>query len=129
MARVVVYSMAYRGDVHPYVPIATELVNRGHDVTFVVPREFHAELANEPFECVHSGSDFSPSELNKHGEWLARWGMRLGGVRLLELYFGEFTIPHLAPMYEAVHDTLEAADLLFCHSTAGTVGAPRSGPG
>lgn len=123
MARIVVSSMAYRGDVHPYVPIATELVNRGHEVTFVVPREFHAELASEPFNCVHSGSDFSPTELNKHGEWLARWGMRLGGIRLLELYFGEFTIPHLAPMFEAVHDALDGADALFCHSTAGIIGA------
>ena len=37
MARIVVHSMAYRGDVFPYVPIASELARRGHDVTFVVP--------------------------------------------------------------------------------------------
>ena len=34
--KIVVYSMAHRGDVFPFVPIASELVRRGHDVTFVV---------------------------------------------------------------------------------------------
>ncbi len=123
MARVVVYSMAYRGDVHPYAPVATELANRGHDVTFVVPREFHAEFASEPFRCVHSGSDFSPSELNQHGEWLAKWGMRFGGARLLELYLGQFTIPHLEAQFDALAAELEGADVLFAHSTAGVVGS------
>ena len=49
MSKIVVLSMAYRGDVFPYVPVATELCRRGHQVTFVVPREFHKELAAEPF--------------------------------------------------------------------------------
>lgn len=123
MAKVVVLSMAYRGDVHPYVPVASELVRRGHDVTFVVPREFHPGFADEPFDCVHSGSDFGPTDLNEHGEWLAKWGMRFGGTRLLELYFGHFTIPHLDAMYEAVHAALDGADLLFSHPAAASVGA------
>ena len=31
MARIVFHSMAHRGDVFPYVPIASELSRRGHD--------------------------------------------------------------------------------------------------
>jgi UDP:flavonoid glycosyltransferase YjiC (YdhE family) len=123
MARIVVLTMAYRGDVHPYVPVATELVRRGHDVTFVVPREFHAELASEPFTCVHSGSDFGPTELNKHGDWIAHWGMKLGGARLLQLYFGKFTVPYLDAQFAAVKDAAKGADVLFSHSTAGIIGA------
>ena len=57
MARIVFHSMAHRGDVFPYVPIASELCRRGHDVTYVVPREFHPLFASEPFRCVHSGTD------------------------------------------------------------------------
>jgi DNA-binding NarL/FixJ family response regulator len=34
MARIVIYSMAYRGDVFPYAPVAAELARRGHRVTF-----------------------------------------------------------------------------------------------
>src|ERR687894_466360 len=33
--------MAHRGDVFPYAALAGELGRRGHDVTYVVPREFH----------------------------------------------------------------------------------------
>lgn len=123
MAKVVVLAMAYRGDVHPYVPVASELASRGHDVTFAVPREFHAELANEPFRCVHSGSDFGPNELNKHGDWIAKWGMKLGGACLLHLYFGIFTVPHLDEQFAAVRDASDGADVIFSHSTAGIIGA------
>jgi sterol 3beta-glucosyltransferase len=123
VAKIVVLSMAYRGDVHPYVPVASELARRGHNVTFVVPREFHDELSGEPFDCVHSGSDFGPAELNKHGDWLAKWGMRFGGARLLELYFGKFTVPHLESQFTAIHEALDGADVLFTHSTAAVVGA------
>ncbi len=123
MAKIVVYAVAYRGDVHPYVPVATELSRRGHDVTFVVPREFHESFAAEPFRCVHSGSDLSPMELNKHGEWLAKWGMRLGGVFVLRLYFGKLTIPFLEDMHQALMPELDGADVLFAHSTAGIVGS------
>jgi hypothetical protein len=91
--KIVVYSMAHRGDVFPFVPIASELVRRGHDVTFVVPREFHPVLAAEPFRCVHSGTDFSPVELDEHGAFLRRWGMKMGGAVTLRLYFGKFTVP------------------------------------
>lgn len=123
MAKIVLLSMAYAGDVHPFAPVASELANRGHDVTFVAPREFHDSFASEPFACAHSGSDFGPSALNQHGPWLAKWGMRLGGARLLELYFGEFTVPHLDAQFDAVHSALEGADVLFSHSTAAVVGA------
>ncbi|MBK6310879.1 MAG: hypothetical protein IPF42_09925 [Candidatus Microthrix sp.] len=123
MSKLVVLSMAYRGDVYPYVPVATELCRRGHQVTFVVPREFHQELAAEPFTCVHSGSDLGPNALNTEGEWIAKWGMRLGGTRLLQLYFGKYTVPHLEAQYRAVYDALDGADVLFGHPAACIVGA------
>lgn len=89
----------------------------------MVPREFHADFAVEPFTCVHSGSDFGPSALNSEGEWIAEWGMRFGGARLLQLYFGKYTIPHLDAQYQAIDLALDGADLLFGHSTACIVGA------
>ena len=121
--KIVVYSMAHRGDVFPFVPIASELVRRGHDVTFVVPREFHPVLAAEPFRCVHSGTDFSPIELDEHGAFLRRWGMKMGGAVTLRLYFGEFTVPHLETLFTAVDAELADADLLVSHPAASLVGA------
>ncbi len=123
MARIVFYSMAHRGDVFPYVPIASELCRRGHDVTYVVPREFHPSFASEPFRCVHSGTDFSPVALDEHGAYIARWGMPLGGAGVLPLYFGRFTVPHLADLFEAVDAELADADLLVSHPAPSIIGA------
>lgn len=123
MARVVVYSMAYRGDVFPYVPIASELARAGHDVRFVVPREFHPLFAGEPFRCVHSGTDFGPVALDEHAAYVDRWGTRMGGAMLLRLYFGQFTVPHLDALFEAIDHELADADLLVSHPAAAVVGA------
>lgn len=123
MARIVLYSMAHRGDVFPYVPVASELARRGHDVTYVVPREFHALFAAEPFTCVHSGTDFSPAALDEHGPFIARWGMRFGGAFVLRLYFGTFTIPHLDELFEAIDAEVANADLVVSHPAAALVGA------
>ncbi len=123
MARIVFYSMAHRGDVFPYVPIASELSRRGHHVVYVVPREFHPLFAGEPFRCAHSGTDFSPVALDQHGAYIARWGMPLSGAGLLRLYFGRYTIPHLAALFEAVDVELADADLLVSHPAASLVGA------
>jgi UDP:flavonoid glycosyltransferase YjiC (YdhE family) len=115
--------MAHRGDVFPYVPIAAELSRRGHEVTYVVPREFHPQLSGEQFRCVHSGTDFSPIELDDCGPFIARWGNRLGGAMLLRLYFGRFTVPHLPALFEAIDHELANADVLVSHPAASIVGA------
>jgi UDP:flavonoid glycosyltransferase YjiC (YdhE family) len=123
MARIVVYSMAYRGDVFPYVPIASALSAAGHDVTYVVPREFHPLFEGEPFRCVHSGTDFGPTLLDEHADFVARWGTRLGGGMLMRLYFGELTVPHLDVLYEAIEAEVVGADLLLSHPAAAVVGS------
>jgi UDP:flavonoid glycosyltransferase YjiC (YdhE family) len=63
---VVFYAMGYRGDVLPFVAIARAMGEAGHDVPFVVPREFHPLLRDEPFRCIHSGRDFAPKTLDSH---------------------------------------------------------------
>jgi len=123
MSKIVLYSMGYRGDVFPYVPVASALAKRGHDVTFVVPREFHPVFEAEGFRCVHSGTDFGPAALDQHAAYAARWGMRLGGSMLARLYFGEFMIPHLDALYEAIDAEVADADVLVSHPVTALVGA------
>lgn len=124
MAKIVVYSNAYRGDVFPFVPIASELSHRGHDVTFVCPREFHPLFAGEPFQVAHSGSDaLAPKNLDTHAEWVAKWGMRLGGARQLKLFFGELFVPHLDDFFDALHAEMKGADLLISHPAGAIVGS------
>jgi MGT family glycosyltransferase len=122
VARIILYSMAHRGDVFPYVPVANEMARRGHDVVYVVPREYHPLFVNEQFECRHSGTDFSPIELDKRGDYIRRWGRVAGGGVVLRMYLGEMTVPHLPVLYSTIDDALQGADLLVSHPAASLVG-------
>ena len=123
MARIVVYSMAYRGDIFPFVPIASELFRRGHDVTFVGPEELRASLSAEPFQLRDGDcGDLTPSRLDRHGPYIRRWGRVFSGGMLLRLYFGQLTIPRLPQLFAAIDDALEDADLLVSHPAASIVG-------
>jgi rhamnosyltransferase subunit B len=121
VARIVVHSMGSRGDVFPYVPVANELCDRGHDVTFVVPREFHPLFARERFECRHSGTDFGPREFDRHAAYIARWGRVFSGAMLFRLYFGRLISPYLPQLHAAVDDALKDADLLLANSSTSSV--------
>ncbi|MFZ1543802.1 MAG: nucleotide disphospho-sugar-binding domain-containing protein [Candidatus Microthrix parvicella] len=123
MAKIVVYSMAYRGDVFPYVPIASGLARAGHDVVFVVPEEYHPLFAAEPFRCASSGTDYGPKLLDQHAPYVARWGKRFGGGLMLHLYFGELTIPYLPQLHAALEAEVADADLLFSHPAAAVSGS------
>ena len=89
MAKVVVVSVGYWGDVMPFVPIADELVTRGHEVVLAVPEGFHEVLADNRFDLVHLGTHFSPRELQQHGDLFGRAhtiaGMRAAGGLLYPL--------------------------------------------
>lgn len=124
MARVVVYSMGYRGDVLPFVSVARAMATGGHEVRFVVPREFHPLLSGEPFRCIHSGTDFGPRVLDEHARYVARWGNRLGGVMLPRLYFDRLTIPHLDVLFEVIDAEIESAEVVVSHPWAALVSGP-----
>ena len=93
MARIVFHSMAHRGDVYPYVPIAVGAEPAGPRRHLRrPPRVPRRRSRDEPFRCVHSGTDFGPAALDQHGAYLARWGMRMGGAM------------RPAPLLRRVHD-------------------------
>lgn len=120
MARIVVYAGAYRGDVYPFVPIASELSDRGHAVTYMSPREYHADFAAEPFAVAATGSDsLGPESLAKHQHYVDRWGMRLGGALLLRLYFGKLLVPYLDDYFDALRDLADGADVILTHPASG----------
>jgi len=122
VARIIVYSNAYRGDVYPYVPIASELCGRGHDVTYVTQQEYHADFAAEPFAVAHTGSDsLGPRSLAAHQGYVDRWGMRFGGGLLLRLFFGELLVPYLDDYFDALRERAEGADVIFSHPAAAVV--------
>jgi rhamnosyltransferase subunit B len=119
MARITVVSMAFWGDVMPFVPIANHLVARGHQVTFAVPEGFHPLLAGEAFALAPAGVQFSPRELAGHGRVVARARTAVGSARAGRFWIGHFAVPHLAEIHEALMAATEDADLVLTHPTAG----------
>lgn len=122
VAKIVVYSCGYRGDILPFVPIASELTRRGHDVTFVVPAELHEMFGGEPFACVDADAgDLTPIGLDRHAQYVARWGRRFSGAMMLRLYLGQLTLPRIDRLVSAVDDALDGADLLVSHAATSLV--------
>lgn len=118
MARITVVSMAFWGDVMPFVPIANELAGRGHDVTFAVPEGFWPMLANEAFSLAPAGTQFSPRELDAHGDILQRASSPLGTARAARFWIREFGVRPLRSIHAALTDATTDADLVLTHPTA-----------
>jgi rhamnosyltransferase subunit B len=118
VARVTVVSMAFWGDVMPFVPIANELAGRGHDVTFAVPEGFWPVLDGEAFALAPVGTQFSPRELDRHGDRLEGAASALGTARAARFWIREFGVKPLRSILAALMDATEGADLVLTHPTA-----------
>lgn len=122
MARVVIYSMCYRGDVFPYAPVAAELAQRGHDVTFVAPAELLPSLGADGVTLADADAgEMCPSGLDNYGDYCARWGKVVSGALLMPLYYRRLTVPRLDPLLEAIDDVADGADLLVSHPGAAPI--------
>jgi rhamnosyltransferase subunit B len=122
MARIVVYAIAYRGDVLPYAPIAAELARRGHEVTFVAPAELHPVVAAPGVGLVDADAgEMTPSGLDAYGDYCARWGKVASGAMLLPLFFRRLTVPRVDALLAAIDPVAEGADLLVSHPGAAPI--------
>lgn len=115
MAHVGIVSAAYWGDVMPFVPIADELVARGHRVTVAVPEGFHDVLRDHAFELVHLGTDFSPRELAKHGDVMEHADTIRGMRAAIDLWIRQLCLEPLADILEVLDGV--APDLWLTHNT------------
>jgi len=123
MATIVLYAVAYRGDVLPLAPIGWELARRGHDVRFVCPNELHALVRGEGITTYDADEgDLSPSGLDAHGAYIEKWGTRLGGVMTVKLYLRDLCATRLPQLTAAVDAALDGADLLVAHPASTLVG-------
>ena len=116
MARIVVYSICYRGDVFPYAPVAAELARRGHSVTFVAPAELLPSLAAKGVVLADADAgEMCPSGLDRYGAYCARCGKVASGALLMPLYYRRLTVPRIDALLEAIEPVADGADLLVTH--------------
>src|SRR6266508_3248750 len=125
MARIVVASAAYLGDVAPFVEPANRLVDRGHDVTFLTRAGFPPPLGGEQFELATYPLDFSPAGMRAdpaHGRLLRHpW---VNQVRLGRYWMRRGLVADPETGRAALMDTLEGAELLVTHPTFGSATVP-----
>ena len=124
MARIVLTSAAFWGDVMPFVPIARELSRRGHDVVYALPADHHAMLVDEPFALADIASTFSPQDVmrdRRQRDLIERRGMTMGGAALARYWSQRYTVRELDQVVEATSAALEGADLMITHPTMGCV--------
>ena len=122
MARIVIYSICYRGDVFPYAPVAAELARRGHAVTFVAPSELLPSVAADGVTLADADAgEMCPSGLDRYGDYCARWGKVASGAMLMPLYYRRLTVPRIDPLLDAIDDVADGADLLVSHPGAAPI--------
>ena len=120
MARIVVTSGCYLGDVAPYVEPANRLVERGHDVTFLVPDGFHDLLARERFSLASYPLDFSARAMRADArhQRLMRHPFR-NQLQLARYWMDTGFVGDIATARRALLDAFEGADAVVTHPTWG----------
>jgi UDP:flavonoid glycosyltransferase YjiC (YdhE family) len=117
MARILVTSAGYLGDVLPFVSVARELAARGHEIDLVVPSGFHDSFANEPVTLHPLGVEFSPRELfGVHRDKWDRYGTGLGAARMTRWMLREGMLEHVDSIYDSLATVADEADLVFTHN-------------
>ena len=117
MARILVTSAGYRGDVLPFVSVSRELVARGHKIDLVVPSGFHDSLADEPVTLHRLGFEFSPREIfGIHRDVWDRYGTRRGAARTTRWMVRAGMLEHLDSIYESLASVADRADLVLTHN-------------
>src|SRR4051794_21650674 len=125
MAKIVVVSAAYLGDVAPFIPPANLLTERAHDVTFLAPRGFHPLLRGERFAVATYPLDFSPSAM--HADERHERLMRHPTVNILRLgryWLDEALVDDPDAVLNMMLATLDGADGVVSHPTMASVVAP-----
>src|SRR4051794_15715200 len=127
MARVVVASAAYLGDVAPFVRPANLLAERGHDVTFLAPAGFRPMLAGERFALATYALDFSSTSM--HADPAHNRLMRhpfLNQLRLGRYWMRRGFVEDPVAGAASLREHLEGADVVVAHPTFGSAVVPAA---
>lgn len=125
MAKIVVTSVGYLGDVAPFVEPARRLARRGHEVLFVAPASYRALLAHEPFGFVDYPLDLSAPAMHAdpYHERLLRHPI-LNSPRLAHYYINGYFLADPDRVISTLTDVLTGADAVLTHITPGPVVVP-----
>lgn len=124
MARIVLNTFGSLGDLHPYLALAIELRNRGHNAVIATSEVYRAKVEAEDLEFAPVRPDVG--ELLGNRDFIAKlWHPRLG----TEYLFRDYLLPNLRASYEDLLTAFEGANLVLTHlaAFAGPIAAERAG--
>jgi rhamnosyltransferase subunit B len=125
IARIIVVSAAYLGDVAPFVEPANRLVERGHDVTYVVPAGYHEQLAGERFTLGTYPLDMSSRAMHadpEHERLLRH--PNLNTVRLGRYWMRKAFVDDPEAVRAELVRALTGADAVVTHPTMASLAGP-----
>lgn len=108
MAKFLIGTIPGVGHVSPVLPIARELVNRGHEVCWYTGRAFQAkvESTGASFAPIHAGIDYSDAK-NGSQEWIAQRNALRGAAQLqfdLKLFFIDAAVGQVEDLSAILRD-------------------------
>jgi UDP:flavonoid glycosyltransferase YjiC (YdhE family) len=120
-------SVAYLGDVAPFVEPANRLAERGHDVTFLTAAGYHDILGSEKFSLATYPLDFSASAMHRDAEHerLMRHPF-LNQMRLGRYWMRTAYVDDPGAARQCLLSTIQGADVVVCHPTFGSVVVPAA---
>ena len=124
MARIVFNTFGSLGDLHPYLALAIELRNRGHNAVIATSEVYRAKVQAEGLEFAPVRPDVG--ELLGQRDFIAKlWHPRLG----TEYLFRDYLLPNLQASYNDLLKAFQGADLVLTHlaAFAGPIAAERAG--
>lgn len=116
---IVVTTVGSWGDVFPLVPVATELRNRGHDVTFACAEGLRDLIEGEGFQFSLIRAPWSLTEQAEDPRIVSP---RMRGLVAARTLMREWFLPHLDQAFEDLSSACRGADLLISHP--GMLAAP-----
>lgn len=110
---VLIVTVGSHGDIHPFLAIGNELVQRGHRVSVITNSYYAGQVAEVGCELVPLGERFDLSELAKNPQMMAKW---TGSVNI----FRELIIPNAPGIVEAIEKVhkRDAVDVVLTHHIA-----------
>jgi UDP:flavonoid glycosyltransferase YjiC (YdhE family) len=110
---VLIVTVGSHGDIHPFLAIGAELVQRGHKVSVVTNSYYAGQVAEAGCDLVPLGERFDLSELAKNPQMMAKW---TGSVNI----FRELIIPNAPAIVEAIEKVhkRKTVDVVLTHHIA-----------
>ena len=112
--RIVITTYGSLGDLHPYIAIALELKERGHQAVIATSELYRSRIEVEGIEFypIRPDVSFLANNNKKDKEIIKRAMDSIEGPKYVTC---ELVLPHLKDTYEDLLDAVHGADLLITH--------------